>query len=91
MNITKKQLAHNISNKSRISLEDSKNLVNIFFSIQSKILKTQNIKISRFGTFYKKVTPKRIGRNPKTMEEYLIPKRTRISFKSSNIAKKILN
>lgn len=91
MNITKKHLAKNISVKSDLSSEDSKNLVNSFFSIQSKILATRNIKISRFGSFYKKITPKRTGRNPKTMEEYLIPKKIKISLKSSNIIKKILN
>ena len=91
MKITKKKLAQNISVKSNLSLEDSKNIVHNFFSIQSTILKTHNIKISGFGSFYKKMSPKRIGRNPKTMEEYLIPKKLKIRFKSSNLIKKILN
>ena len=64
MNITKKKLAQNISVQANISLEDSQNLVKTFFSIQTKVLKTHNIKITRFGSFYKKITPKRIGRNP---------------------------
>lgn len=91
MNITKKRLAENIAANTNISLEDSKSLVSAFFSLKSEALKTRNIKISKFGAFYKKITPKRIGRNPKTMEEYLIPEKLKISFKSSNLIKKILN
>lgn len=91
MNITKRKLAENISVNTNISLEDSKNLVSTFFLLQSEALKKRNIKISKFGAFYKKITPKRIGRNPKTMEEYLIPEKQKISFKSSTLIKKILN
>ena len=60
MNITKKKLAQNISVQANISLEDSQNLVNNFFfgKSQTKVLKTHNIKITRFGSFYKKITPK---------------------------------
>ncbi|MBC8476354.1 MAG: HU family DNA-binding protein, partial [Gammaproteobacteria bacterium] len=36
-------------------------------------------------------SPKRIGRNPKTKEEYEIRARKKLSFKASNKIKSLLN
>ena len=33
-------------------------------------ISSNTVKISGFGSFYKKVTPARVGRNPKTKEEH---------------------
>ena len=38
-----------------------------------------------------KATPKRIGRNPKTGEEYLIRPRIKKTFKPSEEIKKLIN
>lgn len=91
MNITKKHISANISLQCDIPFEESKNFVNALFLIQKNVLKSQNIKISKFGLFYRKISPKRIGRNPKTLEEYPIEKQSKISFKASNIIKNTLN
>ena len=91
MNITKEQLSKNISVECNIPLEISREFVNNFFLIQKNILLTHNIKINKFGSMYKKITPSRPGRNPKTMDQYLIPEKLRIRFKASNKIKKLLN
>lgn len=91
MNITKRHLATSIANKMNLSKEESKNLVDTFFLLHRKALKTKNIKISKFGSYIKYISPSRMGRNPKTMKEYKIPKTIKVSFKASNLVKKIFN
>ena len=91
MSITKSKLSKKISNEINISNEDSSKFVNAFFEIKKNFLQSHNLKISKFGSFYKKKSPQRIGRNPITLEEHLIPVKSKISFKASNIVKKRLN
>ena len=49
------------------------------------------IKIAHFGTFINKVTPQRIGRNPKTGEEHYNHERVKLNFVVSNKVKEQLN
>lgn len=51
----------------------------------------RNININKFGTFSYKKTPKRIGRNPKTHQEFEIKARKKLSFKSSQEIKHSIN
>ena len=90
MSITKKDLAKNISNKLGLSQKDSLFFVNSFFkSIVNNSKAALNI--SNFGSFSYKKTPKRIGRNPKTLEEFNIKPRVKLSFKPSDEIKKNIN
>ena len=91
MSITKNVLAKKISKEIDIPIEQSSNLVNSFFNTQKKIINHNNLKISKFGSYKLSLTPQRIGRNPKTMKEHVIPKRKRISFTVSKKIKNILN
>ena len=91
MNLTKLKLSKEISDKLELSQEDSIRIVNSFFQIQKKFLKSGNLKISKFGSFNKSYTPKRIGRNPKTLQVHLIPRKSKISFRASKIIKAIIN
>ena len=90
MSLTKKDLAKNISIKLGLSQKDSLFFVQNFFKalIDNK---TRNININKFGTFLYKKTPKRIGRNPKTLEEFEIKARKKLSFKPSDDVKKSIN
>ena len=83
MNVTKLDLSKNISRELDLSLEDSKKFINDFFKLKKILLKKKNLKISKFGTYKKRISPKRIGRNPKTLIEYTISQQSKISFKSS--------
>ena len=90
MSLTKKDLANKISNKLRLSKKDSLSIVQIFFEtlIENK---SSNISINNFGTFIYKRTPKRIGRNPKTRQEFEIKSREKLTFKPSKEAKQNIN
>ena len=89
MGLGKKDIINNISAKTLTSNIESKGLFDTFiFVLRNNI---GNLKISKFGTFNLKKTPKRIGRNPKSLEVYEIPMKERISFKASNVIRKKIN
>ena len=52
--------------------------------IISGIKRDKKLKISNFGTFTLREKKSRIGRNPKTKEEFTISARKVIKFKTSN-------
>ena len=91
MSVSKNKIAKEISKTVDLTLNDSLSLLNSFTAIIKKESTIKKVKISRFGTFYFKETLKRIGRNPKTKESYIIKPRKKLNFRASNILKKILN
>ena len=90
MSLTKKDLANNLSNKLGLSKKDSLFLIQNFFKMIVDN-KTNKINISKFGTFSYIKTPKRIGRNPKTLQEFKIKPRLKLVFKASEEIKKNIN
>ena len=85
INLTKKDLVNSIYMQVGFSKQITENLVEEFFSIiVSNLCKKRSVKISNFGTFLIRSKSSRVGRNPKTKEEYLIKSRSVISFKKSN-------
>ena len=91
MSLGKKDISKNISTKAHFSLNESEIFLNSFLKLLKDKSINNLIKISKFGTFEKKITPQRIGRNPKTKEEFIINKRLKFTFKSSNNVKSFLN
>ena len=63
----------------------------VFEMIRSDILEGKNVKISGFGNFEVKQRGRRIGRNPKTGEEKVIPPRTVVVFRPSQLFKDEVN
>ena len=90
MSVTKKDLAKNISKKIGLSQKDSLFFVKEFFKVLADH-KSSNININKFGTFLYKKTPKRIGRNPKTLQDFIIKPRQKLTFKPSEGIKKNIN
>ena len=90
MTVTKKDLVTNISNKLGLSQKDSLFFVNSFFK---SIIDNHKIgtNIQNFGSFIYKKTPKRIGRNPKTLEEFEIKARKKLTFRPAEEIKKTIN
>ena len=90
MSVTRKDLAKNISKKLGLSQKDSLFFVQEFFKVLADY-KSTNININKFGTFLYKKTPKRVGRNPKTLQEYKIRPRQKLTFKPSEEVKQNIN
>ena len=90
MGFGKKDIIKNISSKALITSKVSSLVLEAFLTI-IKENKTKKIKISKFGTYYLHKSPARIGRNPKTKEEFKILPSQKLAFKASNKVKSILN
>tara|TARA_B100000902_G_scaffold396369_1_gene457184 strand:+ start:2324 stop:2599 length:276 start_codon:yes stop_codon:yes gene_type:complete len=91
MSICKKDISRNISFKIKTSSSLSSEILDIFIDLIKNNSKDKVVKFTKFGSFYRKTTPARNGRNPKTKEEFLITERSKLNFKSSNKVKAILN
>ena len=90
MGFGKKDIVKNISSKALFSSTTSNLFLNAFLDL-IKENKRKKIKISKFGTYYLHKSPARIGRNPKTKEEFKIPASEKLAFKASNKVKSTLN
>ena len=90
MSFTKKDLIKNIQIKEELSQRDSSFVLEEVLNFFKKNM-GDTLSINKFGTFYTRDTPERIGRNPKTLETFPIKKRKRLLFSPSSIVKKILN
>ena len=84
----KEDLIINLSKKTGFSNNFSKKLINDFFSSVVNIIKTNKCIIKNIGTFKLVNKKERLGRNPKTREEFIISKRKSVSFIASE---KIIN
>jgi len=91
MSFGKKDICNNISYKALISKDNSKEFFENFLNLVTSKSKSRKVKISNFGTFYIKNTPQRLGRNPKTKEEFVISKRSKLFFKPSYKIRSIIN
>lgn len=92
MTLTKKELAQNLSDQTELSLADAKKFVDLFFdTIKEQLNSGKTVKLSGFGTFNIVQTKERVGRNPKTMEEFPIPSKRKVKFTVSPKVKKSIN
>jgi len=91
-NLTKKDLVNSIYMQVGFSKQITENLIEEFFSIiVSNLCEKRSIKISKFGTFMIRSKSSRIGRNPKTKEEFIIPSVSKPIFKASAASKGVFN
>ena len=89
---TKKNLADVLNNKLGYSKEEAKGFTKFFFnSIINTVAKEKKLKITKLGTFLAIKKKARIGRNPKTKEQFIISARKTISFIPSKKILKDLN
>ena len=92
MTLTKKELAQNLSDQTELSFADAKKFVDLFFdTIKEQLNSEKTVKLSGFGTFDVVQTKERVGRNPKTMEEFPIPSKRKVKFTVSPKVKKSIN
>ena len=90
-NITKIEITKILSQKTGLSSLYSKKILNDLIQIIIKQVKDNNLILKNIGTFKIISKNERIGRNPKTKEQFLIKKRKSISFISSKNLRKIIN
>ena len=92
MNLTKKHLSVILKKELKLSVEISDSLVDEFFqAIKMTLRSKKNLKLSGFGSFETYSTKERMGRNPKSMENYRIPSRDKVRFSPTSKAKYFLN
>ena len=90
-NITKNDFLKNISDKTGFPISLSKKIVDDLFIIFKEMIKNNDLVLKNIGTFKLSKKNERIGRNPKTKEEFLISKRISIRFVVSKNLSKVLN
>ena len=90
--LTRADLAESIYQEVGLSVAESNRIVrSVFEEIIDSLLRGESVKITNFGSFYTKEKKARIGRNPKTLQEFIIKERRVISFYLSNSLKLRIN
>tara|TARA_X000000950_G_C13851924_1_gene634857 strand:- start:739 stop:1026 length:288 start_codon:yes stop_codon:yes gene_type:complete len=89
-NFKKEDIIKNLKIKSGFSSNFSKKLINDLIDIIIKELQLEYFNLKGIGSFKKIKKRERIGRNPKTKEEFLISSRKTLTFiPSKKLLKKI--
>ena len=91
MSLTKNNIINNLKKNSSLSVIEASSIFESFLSVIKSKSKSKSVKLSGFGSFSFKKTPKRAGRNPKTKDSYIIPELYKLNFKPSNKVKKQIN
>ena len=92
VNFTKKDLINSLYMQIGFSKKISSNLLDdILMTIVENLKNNDKLKISKFGTFTKRMKKSRLGRNPITKENKLISTRNVILFKPSKEFKYLVN
>lgn len=86
--VTKNDLIQVVIDNSTLTRQDAYKLVEDFFDVMTKSLEDgDEVKVSGFGNFILRDKNPRVGRNPKTKEEFPISARRVVSFHTSNLLK----
>ncbi len=84
--LTRADLAEMVYHRIGLSRTESSRLVNLVLEeILDALVEDQHVKLSSFGIFRVHKKNRRMGRNPKTGENFPIAPRRVISFRASNI------
>jgi len=90
-NFTKNDFSKNMSDETGFPISLSKKIVDDLLIIFTEMIKNNDLVLKNIGTFKLSKKNERIGRNPKTKEEFLISKRKSIRFIVSKNLSKVLN
>ncbi len=91
-NFTKEGISKELSKKTGYSFLFAKKLVKDLIEVLCFQVEKNNLNLKNIGSFNLIEKKSRIGRNPKTKEEFMIEKRRSISFKpSKNLIKNLNN
>ena len=90
-NFTKKHLAINLSKTTGLSIGYSSSLIDDYISIIIEEIQKNKFIIKNLGSFKIRRKKERIGRNPKTKQEYIISRRNSLTFTASDRILEFLN
>ena len=90
-NLTKIDIANELSKKTGYSLELSKILINSLLIVLISSIKKNKLNLKNIGTFRLINKSERIGRNPITKENFVITSRKSISFITSKKLLRVVN
>ena len=91
-NISRDEIAEAMKNEFGFNRKQCLDIVNDIIDIIIEGLQLDNkVKIHNFGTFKLNKKNGRVGRNPKTKEEYRISSRNVVTFKASKTLLKFVN
>lgn len=90
-NLTKIDIAKELSKKTGYSLELSKILINNLLIVSISSIKKNKLNLKNIGTFRLINKSERIGRNPITKENFVITSRKSISFITSKKLLSVVN
>ena len=90
-NLTKIDIAKELSKKTGYSLELSKILINNLLIVLISSIKKNKLSLKNIGTFRLINKSERIGRNPITKENFVITSRKSISFITSKKLLRVVN
>ena len=91
-NLTKAKIVENLFETVGLSKNESAEVLDQTLKIILKTLSQgKQMKIANFGTFKVRQKKERLGRNPKTMEEFKITARKVVTFRPSNLLIKKIN
>ena len=91
MSLTKNNIINYLKKNSSFSAGEASSIFESFLSLIKSKSKSKSVKLSGFGTFSFKKTPKRAGRSPKTKDSYIIPELYKLNFKPSSKVKEQIN
>ena len=90
-NLKKIDFSKNVSNKTGFPVSITKKIVDDLIIIIAEMIKNNELVLKNIGTFKLTNKKERVGRNPKTKEEFLVSKRKSIRFVVSKNLSKIIN
>ena len=92
MTLIKSDIVSLIANQINVDRKVASDFVELILSeMKSGLSKGQEITISGFGRFETRLKKPRVGRNPKTGQEFEICERTVVTFYPSKVFRKELN
>lgn len=92
MTMTKAGLVDSVYDRVGVSKKDAGDYVDIVLEMMKETLESgDELKVSGFGKFEVRHKGERIGRNPQSGVEIMIPKRKVLRFKVSQVLKDELN
>jgi len=90
--MNKTELILSISEKAGISRKDAEKALNAAVeTITEALAREEKVQIVGFGSFETKFRPERLGRNPRTKEDVIIPASKAPAFKAGKALKDAVN